>query len=411
MQKYANDALAAKPISGLHSVDSQRIARWVASPVREGHVAHSLRIPPFKAEVVGSLLRPQNLIDARKKYRERTIGKDELGKVEDEAIRDVVRLQESAGLSVVTDGEFRRQSYIVDFYVKVFGKGGLTSEPGLFYHRNDKGDRLPLERMVVQQKARWDGPIFADHFSFLRAITTRTPKVTVPSPVILHFLGGNEAILRGAYTSLESYWTDIVDVYRREIAALYDAGCRYLQIDETSLVKFGDPEIRTILEQRGDDWRALTDNYVDVLNAVLAAAPADMNVSVHICRGNRLGYWQADAGYEFMADAIFRKMQAPFYILEFDSPRAGSLDALKFIPEGKGAVLGLITTKSPMLEPIDELARRVDDAARYLPLDRLAISPQCGFSGDVRNRAMTIEQETAKLGLLVDAARRIFGSA
>lgn len=371
----------------------------------------SPRVPPFKADIVGSLLRPQYLVDARKQYRERAIDKDALRKVEDDAIREVVALQEAAGLQVVTDGEFRRQNYIVDFYFKVFGKGGIGFEPGLFYHRNDKGERLPTERMVVQAKARWNEPIFADHFAFLRSVTIRTPKITLPSPVILHFLGGDEAILRGAYSSLDSYWADIVDVYRREITALHDKGCRYLQIDETSLVKFGDPEIRAIVDQRGDDWRALADSYVDVLNAVLAAAPADMNVAVHVCRGNRLGYWQADTGYEFMADAIFRKVRAPFYLLEFDGPRAGSLDALKFIPEGKGAVLGLVTTKNPALESIDDLAERVREATRHMPLDRLAISPQCGFSGDVRNRAMTIEQETAKLQLVVDAAHQIWGSA
>ncbi|MGZ3410934.1 MAG: 5-methyltetrahydropteroyltriglutamate--homocysteine S-methyltransferase [Xanthobacteraceae bacterium] len=371
----------------------------------------SSHIPPFKADIVGSLLRPQHLVDARKQYRERAINKDELRKVEDDAIREVVTLQESVGLQVVTDGEFRRQSYIIDFYFKVFGKGGIGFEPGLFYHRNDKGERLPIERMVVQAKARWNEPIVADHFAFLRSVTTRTPKITLPSPVILHFLGGSEAVLRGAYSSLDSYWADIVDVYRREIAALHGAGCRYLQIDETSLVKFGDPEIRSILDQRGDDWRALADSYVDVLNAVLTTAPADMSIAVHVCRGNRLGYWQADTGYEFMADAIFRKMRAPFYLLEFDSPRAGSLDALKFIPDGKGAVLGLVTTKNPALESIDDLTERVREATKYMPLDRLAISPQCGFSGDVRNRAMTIEQQTAKLRLVVDAARQIWGSA
>lgn len=214
-------------------------------------------VPPFRADIVGSLLRPQSLIDARQKRREKLIGKDELRQVEDDAIREVVALQEAAGLNVVTDGEFRRQSYIVDFYFKVFGKDGLTFEPGLFYHRNDKGDRLPLERMVVQAKARREQPIFVDHFRFLHSITSRGTKVTLPSPVILHFLGGNEAILRGAYTSLETYWADIVDVYRQEILDLYAAGCRYLQIDETSLVKFGDPDIRAILEQRGDNWQAL----------------------------------------------------------------------------------------------------------------------------------------------------------
>ena len=371
-------------------------------------MAPSLRVPPVRADVVGSLLRPQKLIDARKKYSDRVIDKQALQAAEDDAIREVVALQELVGLQVVTDGEFRRRNYIIDFYFKVFGKGGIGFEPGSFYHRNDKGERLAAERIVVNAKAQWHEPIFAGHFAFLKSITARVAKITVPSPIILHFLGGNDAVLRGAYTSLDSFWSDIIDVYRQEIAALYEAGCRYLQIDETSLVKFGDPEIRAILDQRGDDWRVLAEGYVDVLNAVLDAAPADMSVGMHICRGNRLGYWQADTGYEFMAEAIFSKIHAQFYLLEFDGPRAGSLDALKFIPEGKGAVLGLITTKDPALEPADVIVERVRQAAKYMPLDRLAVSPQCGFSGDVRNRAMTIEQETAKMRLVVDVAKTIW---
>jgi 5-methyltetrahydropteroyltriglutamate--homocysteine methyltransferase len=374
-------------------------------------LAVSGRVPPFRADIVGSLLRPQSLIDARQRRREKLISKDELRDVEDSAIREVVALQEAAGLRVVTDGEFRRQSYIIDFYFKVFGKGGLTFEPGLFFHRNDKGDRLPLERMVVRAKAAREQPIIVDHFRFLHSITKLATKVTLPSPVILHFLGGDEAILRGAYTSLDTYWADIIAVYRHEILDLYAAGCRYLQIDETSLVKFGDPDIRSILEQRGDDWKMLADSYVDVINGVLADLPSDLTVAIHVCRGNRLGYWQADAGYDFMSDAIFRKLHANLYLLEFDTPRAGSLSALQQLPEGKGAVLGLMTTKSPELETLESLKLRVREAATYLPPECLAISPQCGFSGDVRNRAMTVDQEAAKLQRLVEAARSIWGHA
>jgi 5-methyltetrahydropteroyltriglutamate--homocysteine methyltransferase len=367
--------------------------------------------PPFRADVVGSLLRPQILIDARRRYRERAIEREELAQIEDAAIRDVVALQEAIGLKVVTDGEFRRQNYLIDFYFKVFGRGGLAFEPGPFFHRNDKGEKLAAERMIVKAKAHWPGAIFAQHFAFLQAATRQTAKVTLPSPLILHFLGGDDAILRDAYASLDAYWSDMIDVYRREIAALDEAGCRYLQIDETSLVKFGDPEIRAVLVERGDDWRALADAYVEVLNAVLGAAPADMTVALHVCRGNRLGFWQADAGYEFMADAIFRKLNARLYLLEFDSPRAGSLDALRLIPDGKGVVLGLVTTKSPEPESPELLSARVSEAARHISLQHLAISPQCGFSGDVRNRAMTSEQQTAKLQRVVAAARAIWSDA
>ena len=212
-----------------------KLRQITRSPPRND-VPVPLSNPPFRADHCGSLLRPKHLVEARKQYREKTISEEQLQRIEDGAIRDVVAMQEEIGLAVVTDGEFRRQSYIVDFYHKVFGKGGLGSEPGLFYHRNDKGDRLPLERMVVQAPARREAPIFVDHFAFLRSITRRTPKITLPSPVILHFLGGNEAILRGAYATLDAYWSDITAVYQAEIADLYAAGCRYVQIDETSLV-------------------------------------------------------------------------------------------------------------------------------------------------------------------------------
>jgi 5-methyltetrahydropteroyltriglutamate--homocysteine methyltransferase len=238
----------------------------------------------------------------------------------------------------------------------------------------------------------------------VKSITTRTPKMTVPSPVILHFLGGKDAILRKAYASLDQFWSDVIEVYRNELAALHAAGCTYLQVDETSLVKFGDPEIRAIVENRGDDWRRLVETYVEVINAVLSAAPRDMTVGIHVCRGNRRGFWQADAGYEFMADQLFQRLKASFYFLEFDSPRAGPLDALKLMPGGKTVVLGLVTTKSPELEDAQLLRRRVEEASAYVGMDRLCISPQCGFSGNVGNTVMTIEQQAAKLRLVADTA-------
>jgi 5-methyltetrahydropteroyltriglutamate--homocysteine methyltransferase len=294
-------------------------------------VAASPHNPPFRADHVGSLRRPQALVDARSRYRKKEIGKDELGKAEDDAIREVVALQESIGLKSITDGEFRRQNYIIDFYFKAFGRDGIGFEPGQFYHRNDKGEKLPAERMVVKAKAKWPGPIFAEHFSFLKSVTRETAKITVPSPLILHFLGGNDAVLRGAYTTLDAFWNDLIEVYSKELAALHGAGCRYLQIDETSLVKFGDPEIRAVLDERGDDWQKLAASYVEVLNAILAKIPAGLNVGMHVCRGNRLGFWQADTGYEFMAEQIFKKLNVGFYLLEFDSARAGPLDALRLM--------------------------------------------------------------------------------
>jgi len=235
--------------------------------------------------------------------------------------------------------------------------------------------------------------------------------MTVPSPIVLHFMGGSDAILREAYTSLDAFWSDVIEVYRSEFAALHKAGCTYLQVDETSLVKFGDPEIRAVIERRGDDWRKLVETYVDVINAVLSSAPSGMTVGIHVCRGNRKGFWQADAGYEYMADQLFRRLKAQFYFLEFDSPRAGPLEALKIMPDDKTVVLGLVTTKSPALEDKEMLKKRIKEASAYVSMDRLCLSPQCGFSGNVGNTVMTAEQQFAKLRLLVETAREVWPDA
>lgn len=367
--------------------------------------------PPFRADQVGSLLRPAHLIEAREKRRKRLITDDELKPIEDAAIREVVARQEAIGLQAVSDGEFRRQSYIVDFFRKAVGSGGLTAEKGDFFHRNEKGETIPIEKLVIHKPVKWTQPIFAEHLAFLKSISARTPKMTVPSPIVLHFMGGSDAILREAYTSLDPFWSDVIEVYRSEFAALHKAGCTYLQVDETSLVKFGDPEIRAVIERRGDDWKKLVETYVDVINAVLSTAPAGMTVGIHVCRGNRKGFWQADAGYEFMADQLFRRLQARFYFLEFDSPRAGPLEALKLMPDDKTVVLGLVTTKSPALEDAEMLRARVKQASAYVSMDRLCISPQCGFSGNVGNTVMTADEQFAKLRLVVETAQSLWSDA
>jgi 5-methyltetrahydropteroyltriglutamate--homocysteine methyltransferase len=367
--------------------------------------------PPFRADQVGSLLRPAHLIEARERMKKKQLPVAELTKIEDAAIREVVAQQEAAGLQSISDGEFRRQSYIVDFFRKALGKGGLTAEPGDFFHKNERGETIPIEKLVIHKPVKWTVPIFAEHLAYVKSITTRTPKMTVPSPIVLHFMGGSDAILREAYTSLDTFWSDVIEVYRQEFAALYNAGCRYLQVDETSLVKFGDPDIRSIIERRGDDWRKLVETYVDVINAVLSSAPSGMTVGIHVCRGNRKGFWQADAGYEFMADQLFRRLKAQFYFLEFDSPRAGPLEALKLMPDNKTVVLGLITTKSPELEDREVLKKRIREAAAYVDMDRLCLSPQCGFSGNVGNTVMNAEQQFAKLRLLVETAREMWSDA
>ena len=267
--------------------------------------------PPFRADQVGSLMRPPALIEARTKRAAGELSADALRAIEDDAIRTVVKMQESIDLKSISDGEFRRRSYIIDFFQKAAGPDGIGLENGIFFHKNAKGDRvLHLEDLIVHKPMRWTGPIFAEHFAFMRSITERTPKITLPSPAIIHFLGGDKAILREAYTSVDQFWADVVEVYRSELAALAKAGCTYVQFDETSIVKIGDPEIRKLLEGRGDDPNKLTEMYIEVLNQVIASAPPSITTGVHICRGNRRGYWQAEAGYEFTADQLFRKLNA-----------------------------------------------------------------------------------------------------
>jgi 5-methyltetrahydropteroyltriglutamate--homocysteine methyltransferase len=369
------------------------------------------RNPPFRADQVGSLLRPAHLIEARQKHRKKLLDSAGLKQIEDDAIRKVVAQQEAVGLHSISDGEFRRQNYLVDFFRKALGPRGLSAEPGQFVHRNEKGETIPIEKLVIHNRLSWSGPIFAEHFAFLKSITRFTPKTTIPSPVVLHFLGGSDAILREAYSSLDAFWSDLIEVYRRELVALHTAGCTYLQVDETSLVKFGDPDIRTIVEGRGDDWRKLVETYVEVINAVLSHAPPGMTVGIHVCRGNRRGFWQAAAGYEFMAEQLFRRLKASFYFLEFDSPRAGPLDALRLMPDDKTVVLGLVSTKSPQLETKEMLRQRINEAAKYVPLARLGLSPQCGFSGNIGNTVMTADEQMAKLRLVVETARSVWDDA
>jgi len=367
--------------------------------------------PPFRADQVGSMLRPPQIIEARKRHRAGEVTDAELCAIEDAAIRDIVAVQEAIGLKSVTDGEFRRQSYIIDFFQKALGPNGMGFEDSLFFHKNEKGDRVVLEKLLVCGKARWHRPIFAEHFAFLRGLTTRMPKITLPSPAILHFLGGDSAILGDAYASTDEFWADLIEVYRAEFAALAKAGCSYVQIDETSIVKIGDPEIRATLTGRGDDWQATVEQYVELLNAVVGTAPSTITVGIHVCRGNRRGFWQADAGYEFMADQLFRRLGAAFYFLEFDSPRAGPLEALQAMPDDKTVILGLISTKYPELEPKDAVLGRIREAARYVPMERLGLSTQCGFSGNIGNTAMTIEQQYGKLRHVVEIARAAWPDA
>ena len=370
--------------------------------------------PPFRADHVGSLIRPDALIAAREAADEGKMAAAELTRIQQAAIRDVVRLQHDSGLKVATDGEYNRFSWQRDFLLKIGNVKPMASRLSVRFHSAaGTRDHAPPSLQVVGKLSLPDGGIFVDDFKFLKSIAPKdvTPKLTIPSPTIVHFRGGREAIDARAYPRMETFYDDLAAVYRAEIRALADAGCRYLQIDEVNLAYLCDPELRRQVANIGEDPDTLPKTYAKLLNAAIASRPPDMTICMHLCRGNFAGAWIAEGGYEPIADLLFNEIGVDGYFLEYDSPRAGGFAPLRFLPKGKTAVLGLVTTKSPKMETKDELKRRVEEAARHAPLDQLALSPQCGFSSGIGGNAMTVGDEVAKLKLVVETARELWGEA
>ncbi|WP_174297045.1 5-methyltetrahydropteroyltriglutamate--homocysteine S-methyltransferase [Sphingomonas bacterium] len=366
--------------------------------------------PPFRADQVGSLLRPADLLEARAQWKAGTLPLDELRSMEDRAIRQVVVEQEATGLRVVTDGEFRRESYFADFFERGLGGFKRHADAGKGWNYQDaQGKQRGASLTTITAPMRWTKPIHADEFEFLASVTKVTPKITLPSPSIPHFFGGRENISRDVYPDLDMMWADLVDSYRRELKALYDVGCRYVQIDETAMAKFGDPKIRQALADRGDSWEDLLPLYAGVINDCLAEAPADMHIALHSCRGNNQGSWQAEGGYDPVADTLFNKVNAHSYFLEYDSPRAGDFSPLAHAPADKMIVLGLVTTKSGRMESRDDLLKRIGQAAVHLPLDQLCLSPQCGFASAAPGNPISFAEQDAKLRLVVDVAGEVWG--
>jgi len=364
--------------------------------------------PPFRADHVGSFLRPQALLEARDRRKKGEITPQALRAVEDEAIRDVVRFQENAGLQGITDGEFRRTYFHIDFLEQLAGietKGGIAVQ---FHSASGNVDFAPPV-MHVTGKVRHVKPIQVEDFKFLRSVTTRTPKVTIPSPTMLHFRGGREAISREAYPDMEGFFADVAAAYRAEVLALADAGCRYLQLDDTNLAYLCDEKMREGARKRGDDPNELPRRYARLINAAIAGRPADMAVCVHLCRGNFKSAWVAEGGYEPVAEVLFNELAVDGYFLEYDDARSGDFAPLRFVPKGKTVVLGLVTTKLGTLETKDALKHKIDEAARQIPLDQLCLSPQCGFSSTVHGNAIALEAQAAKLRLVVETAREVWG--
>jgi 5-methyltetrahydropteroyltriglutamate--homocysteine methyltransferase len=364
--------------------------------------------PPYRADHVGSFLRPKELLDARERHRQGALSKAQLRAVEDHAIRDIVRFQEDLGLQAVTDGEFRRTYFHIDFLEQLDGvetRGGLTAH---FHSAKGEVDFAPPV-LHVTGKVRHAHPIQVADFEFLKSATKRVPKLTIPSPTMLHFRGGRAAISREAYPDMEEFFADVAAAYRGEIAALGKAGCTYLQLDDTNLAYLCDPKMREGARSRGDDPDELPRRYAALINAAIAARPPGMTICTHLCRGNFKSAWVAEGGYEPVAEVLFNELDVDGYFLEYDDARSGDFKPLRFLPKGKTVVLGLVTTKVGELESKDAIKRRIEEAARYAPLEQLALSPQCGFSSTVHGNEIARESQARKLRLIVETAREVWG--
>lgn len=367
--------------------------------------------PPFRADHVGSLVRPQALIDAWEARREGNIEEDDFRDLQQEAIRQVVRRQEDLGLKMATDGEYNRTTWQSYFVLKFDNVKQVPSKFKVRFH-SEKGDMEGKPHTVnITGKLSRPRPIFVDDFKFLKSIARAVPKITIPSPSVMHFRCGRDGVDRDAYPEMSDFYADLARVYREEIADLTAAGCRYLQLDEVNLAYLCDPALRDQVRYNiGEDPDTLPATYANLINAAIAGRPDDMVVTMHLCRGNFAGNWMAAGGYEPVAETLFNKINVDGYFLEYDSERAGSFEPLRFVPPNKTVVLGLVTTKRPELENKDDIKRRIDQAAEYLPLEQLALSPQCGFSSGIGGNTMDIEQQFAKLQLIVDVAREVWGS-
>lgn len=366
--------------------------------------------PPFRAEHIGSLLRPQSLLERRASFARGETDQAAVAAAENRAIKDALALQERIGLRLATDGEFRRRSYHSFFYGKL-GDISIDTIGGEEARAGAPGQRGAQPVALIRSRVRWTEPIHVADFQFVRAHTGLVPKITIPGPCALHFRGGDAAVLAGAYDDVEQFWDDIVEAFGKELAALAAAGCRYVQIDETAFAKFGDPEVQAQLRTRGDDWSALIDKYVAVTNRIIANAPTEMRIGMHLCRGNRGGQWHAEGSYDDVAERLFNALNIPFYFLEYDTPRAGTFTPLRLVPRHKTVVLGLVSTKTPAMESKDQLRRRLDEAARHLDLDRIAVSPQCGFASLDSGNPIPPEVQEQKLSLVVELARDVWGEA
>jgi len=355
-------------------------------------------------------LRPQHLLQARRERAAQQISADELRAVEDEAIRAVVAMQEEVGLQSATDGEFRRTSWHMDF---IYQLGGVhrADENLTVQFFNDAGTlEFTSAALRIDGRVTLPDTIFGDAFGFLKEqVKHTTPKLTIPSPSMVHYRGGRAAIDPGVYPELDEFWRDLSAAYSQEVQRLGDLGCTYLQLDDTSLAYLNDPRQRELVASQGGDPEHQHERYIRQINEALRGRPPQMRVTTHMCRGNFRSSWAAEGGYDFVAEALFTNLDVDGFFLEYDDARSGDFAPLRFVPPGKCVVLGLVTTKRGVLESKDELKRRIDEASRYVPLDQLCLSPQCGFSSTVEGNALSYDEQVAKLRLIVETAQEVWG--
>jgi 5-methyltetrahydropteroyltriglutamate--homocysteine methyltransferase len=366
--------------------------------------------PPFRADHVGSLLRPPNLLEARRAFADKSIDADALRQIEDDAIRDAVKMQEDLGFQSATDGEFRRTSWHMDF---IYQLGGITKtdEQLQVAFKNAAGSTsFTSAALKVNGPVRLDETIFAEAFEFLKSVTTTAvPKLTIPSPSMVHYRGGAAAIDPDVYDSVDEFWSDLSAAYAEEVRRLGELGCTYLQLDDTSLAYLNDPAQRQMIAERGDDADHQHLRYIKQINAAIAGRPEGMAITTHSCRGNFQSYWAAEGGYDFVAEALFSELDVDGFFLEYDDDRSGGFEPLRFVPKGKLVVLGLVTTKNGTIESKDDIKRRIDEASQFVPLDQLCLSPQCGFSSTVEGNSLTFDEEVAKLQLVREIADEVWG--
>src|SRR3954451_2249030 len=368
-------------------------------------------LPPFRADHVGSLLRPPALLEARARHRAGDLDDAVLRAAEDTAIRDAVALQREAGVRTATDGEFRRTSWHMDFIYQLEGVDPTEAKLAVHFHNKARDLDFETAALSVHDRVRLGHTIFGDAFEYLSRLTTgdQVPKLTIPSPNMVHYRGGRAAIDESVYAELEPFWVDLTAAYAEEVRRLGELGCTYLQLDDTSLAYMNDPEQRKHVAAIGGDPEHQHEHYIANINRALAGRPSAMSITTHMCRGNNQSMWAAEGGYEFVAEALFNQLEVDGFFCEWDDERSGGFEPLRFVPKGKYVVLGLVTSKRPQLEGAEFLVRRIEEASQFIDVDQLCLSPQCGFSSTKEGNDLTSDEQFAKLRRIVEVSDKVWG--